>query len=227
MTKCGVVGLACLGGVVMLASNASADIRREITERRPYITEVGEPESISMAALRREGDRNSDMREFFSRYGYPDYAEIQEVLPEWPWESYEIRVYYMHWNLEADFGRVLFSDALADLGVLRYQGDIPTEKRHEIEVLMAARTAPRVLTAEQPLGVPAAEPARAEELPPTEEPSGGLTETLVARIEAAAERAARAADAAAEQSEAAARAADRTTSLVERMEDGLSAPGSR
>jgi len=132
---------------VVLLSAASArrsvgEVRRERTERRPTVTEIGEPYSISMATLRREADKISDMRDFLTRNGYPDYAEVQEVAPQWPWESYEVRLYYMHWNVEVDFGHVLFSSALADLGVEKFQGEIAPEKRHEITVILQARQMP-------------------------------------------------------------------------------------
>ena len=75
------------------------DVRRERSDRHPTVTEIGQPISISMAAVQREAEKISDMRDFIIRNGYPDYAEVQEVSPEWPWESYEVRSYYMHWNL--------------------------------------------------------------------------------------------------------------------------------
>src|SRR5512143_3927124 len=89
---------------------ALGDVRRERSERHPTVKEIGQPYSISMATLGQESEKLSDLRDFIIRNGYPDYAEVQEVAPDWPWESYEIRAYYMHWNLEVDFGRVLFSD---------------------------------------------------------------------------------------------------------------------
>jgi hypothetical protein len=135
--------LATVGLLIGTAGGPSAaDVRHERTERKPSIVEIGEPHSISMATLQREAGKISDLRDFIIRNGYPDYAEVQEVAPAWPWESYEVRVYYMQWNIEVDFGHVLFSDALADLGVEKFWGDITPEKRHEIEVILQARQAP-------------------------------------------------------------------------------------
>jgi hypothetical protein len=148
---------------------ASAEVRREKTERRPYITEIGEPQSIGTAALQREAEKTNDMRDFFLRHGYPDYAEVQEIVPEWPWESYEVRTYYMHWNLEVTFGRVPFSEAMPDLGVLKFQSEIPPEKRHAIEVILEARVAPAAPPA--PDAVPAAPPPTSEAPPPSAQPS--------------------------------------------------------
>jgi hypothetical protein len=191
-------------------------------ERKPSIMEIGEPYSISMATLRREAQNISDLRDFLIRNGYPDYAEVQEVAPAWPWESYEVRLYYMQWNIEVDFGHVLFSGAVADLGVEKFLGEITPEKRHQIEVILEARQmppAPPVVEAPPP-----AEPVPAE--PSTQAPplSPQSLEALVERLEAAAERASRAADSAVEQSEAAVRAAERTVSIVDQLEEGTRNP---
>lgn len=170
------------------------DVRIEVPARRPYITEVGAPHSISMAAVEKEAQKISEMKTYLVEYGYPDYAEVQEIEPQWPWESYEVRLYYMRRNRQTDFGHVFLSEALPTFGVMKYQGVIPPEKRREIEVVLAARQEP-------------APPAVA-----TMEPG----EALVARVEAAAERAAQAAERAAEASEAANRAAERTANLVDK-----------
>jgi hypothetical protein len=224
------------------AGRAVGDVHREKPERRPYIVEIGEPYSISLATMRREAQKMNELTEYLDLYGEPDYVEIQEIEPEWPWESYEVRLFYLLRNIETDFGHVLFSPGMTNLGVLKFQGEIPPDKRHQIEVILQARLAPpvqappmqappmqappvqappvQVPPAEAPAAqAPAAPPAVVEAPPPAPEAphTGGLTEALVARIEAAAERAAQAADRAVEQSEAAARAADRTVTVVERI----------
>jgi len=223
MTRKALVALAAVVVVTTLANAARADVRRERSERRPYIVEVGEPYSIDMAAIKREALYIDNLKEYLTMYGYPEYAEIQEVEPEWPWGSYEVRMYYLRRNLEAVFGHVFISEAAPNSGVMKFQDDITPEKRHQIDVILAARSAPPVAAVpEQAPAAPAMEPAPAPPPPApaaVEQPSGaGLTESLVARIEAAADRAAVAADKAAEQSEAAVRAADRTVSIVEKME---------
>jgi len=199
------------------------DVRRETPPNRPYIVEVGEPSEITMPAVEREATRNiSDLRESLNVYGLPDYAETQEIEPEWPWQAYEVRLYYLRRNLEADFGHVYLSPAMANFGVLKSRGEIPPAKKHLIEVILEARQTPP--PAPPPMVGDAAEsaapsaPAAPPPAPAEQSSGGGLTEALVARIEAAAERAALAADHAAESSEAAMRAADRTVSLVEKME---------
>jgi len=160
--------LFVLATVVLLSAATGhrciGEVRRERTEKRPTVTEIGEPYSISMATLQREAENISDLRDFLIRNGYPDYAEVQEVAPQWPWESYEVRLYYMHWNLEVDFGHVLFSTAMADLGVEKFQGEIAPEKRHEIDVILQARqTPPEPPTAEPPAVAPPMAPASASE----------------------------------------------------------------
>lgn len=231
--------------IVVLLVNTFLDpafggVRRERPDSRPTILEIGEPYSISAATVQREAEKISDLRDFLIRNGYPDYAEVQEISPDWPWESYEVRLYYMRWNLEADFGHVLFSDALADLGVLKYQGDIGAPKRHEIEVILDARSAPPAPPAQeaapiapmppasQAAPVPQAEAAPAEPQAAAPAPlSDAFYDALATRLEASADRAARAADAAVEQSEAAVRAADRTVSIVEKLEQTARASGAR
>lgn len=204
-------GIAVLATAVLLLAArtgpACAEVRRERPERRPYIVEVGQPYAITGERLQNEVHRISAAWEYIRDYGYPDYAEIQEVSPEWPWEPYEVRFYYMRPNLEVDFGPVFLSEALSNFGVLKFRGDITPEKRREIDIVLQAREAP-------PVVAPA---PRAAAAPPATS-VGGLTEALVARIEAAAERATQAADRAAQDSEAAARAAERTVNIVDKME---------
>ena len=214
-------GIAALATAVLLfaacAGLARAEVRRERPQRRPDIVEVAQPYPIGAERLGYELEQISAAREYIRAYGYPDYAEVQEVSPEWPWHPYELRLYYMRPNLEADFGSVFVSEALSGFGVLKFLGDITPQKRHEIEIVLQARQAPPSL----PVAVAAA-PLPAPVAPPP--PEGGLTEALVARIEAAAERAAQAADRAAQDSEAAVRAAERTVNVVDKMEQ---ASGSR
>src|SRR5262245_33423195 len=187
-------GVAATLLVAACAVSAQADLRTKASESRPFIIDVGEPYSISPAMLQREADENGELSEYLDTYGAPDYAEIQDIVPTWPWASYEVRLYYLQRNLELDYGRVYLSPAAPNFGSRKFVSTIPPEKRHQIEVILEARRAPAPVQ-----GVPSVAPAPQ----PSDEPtSGGLTEALVARIEAAAERAAVAADRAAEQSEA-------------------------
>jgi hypothetical protein len=59
---------------------------------------------------------------------------------------------------------VLFSTALADLGVEKFHGEIAPEKRHEIDVILQARqTPPAPPAAEVPAVAPPMAPAPAAE----------------------------------------------------------------
>jgi len=213
-------GFGVFVAAVILASalpaNAVGDVRRETTARRPNIVEIGEPYSISMGTLQREAGKLSEVREYIGEYGYPDYAEIQEIQPQWPWEAYEVRLFYLRRNLEADFGHVFFSSAMPNLGVTKFIGDIPPEKAHQIELILEARETPPPPA--PPAPVAETLPAEPAMVPAAEASSGGLSEALVARIEAAAERASQAADRAVAESDAAVHAADRTENIVNKLE---------
>lgn len=203
-------GMIILATMILLGAaasgTASADVRRERPARRPYITEVGYPYAINARRLQYEIAHLSELHGYVQDYGYPDYAEIQEISPDWPWVQYEVRLYYLRFNLEADFGAVLISSAMPDFGVLKFRGDITPEKRHEIELVLRSREKPAM-----PAPVRLSPPAAAAMQPDPIEAS-------VARIEAAAERAAQAAESAVAQSAAAVRAADRTVNVVNKME---------
>ena len=202
-----------------LPAHATGNVRRETTANRPYIIEVGEPYEISLDTLQAEADGLSELRQYMRDYGSPDYAEVQEIEPQWPWAPREVRVYYLRRNLEADFAHVIVSSALTDLGVAAYIGQIPAEKAHQIEVLLQARQTPPPA----PAAAMATSPA-----PATQEPSKGwLNEALVARIEAAAERAAQAADRAVSESDAAVSAADRTENIVNQLEQNAAVRSGR
>lgn len=207
--------LGALVIVTMLAlalpAHAMGDVRREVTARRPYIVELGEPYAISLEALDQEAKRTSGLAEYLADYGYPDYAEIQEILPQWPWDTYEVRLYYLRRNIQTDFAHVIVSPGMPDLGLMKFIGTIPPEKAEAIRLSLASRYAPR--------------PDYAVAAAPQAQPSHGLSPEWLARIEAAAERAAQAADRAIADSEAASLAADRTERITERMEQAGSTRG--
>ena len=218
MTQKGLLVLTIAALLSIFESRATfGDVRREQTARRPYIVEVGQPYAINAHRLQYEIEHISELNEYVTDYGYPDYAEIQETSPEWPWEAYEVRLYYLQPNREADFSPVILSPAAPDFGVLRFRGEITAEKRHEVELVLQAREKPAVSPPVAAAPVAAAPPP-AVAAPVPEPAAHGLTEALVARIEAAAERAAQAADRAAAESDAAVRSADRTTSIVDKLE---------
>ncbi len=196
-------------GWAFAAMASTADVRREVPARRPYITEIGEPYAIDKARLRREAAKNDALARALAEHGDPDYAEIQEIRPEWPWDAYEVRIFYLRPNLELDFGRAhTLEEAYPNLGIVKFQGGIPVSKRVEIESRLAAPAAPPPPPAVT--GTEVSPPPAAQERRPS-------LEELAARVEAAAERAAIAAEQAVERSQAAERAAERTTNIVDRL----------
>lgn len=197
---------AAIALIVVASGAAFSDVRRERPPRRPYIVEIGQPYAINTQALQQEVVHISELRSYISRLGYPDYAEIQEITPEWPWVPYEVRLYYLDRNLEAAFGGVVLSPAAPNFGVMKFHDAMTPEKRHEIELVLQARATPAPPR-------PLAATLRGE----AQQPAAERMEALVSRVEAAAERAAQAADRAAVESEAAVRAADRTVATVQKM----------
>jgi hypothetical protein len=194
MVRRGGVGIfAALVLTVTVSGTAAGEVLRVHSARRPYITEVGQPYPIAGQALQQELLRISDMHLYVERYGSPDYAEIQEVEPDWPWQPYEVRLYYLDRNIEAVFAAVNLSPAAPNFGVMKFHGDMLPAKRHAIELALQSRLQPA--------------PPRTERM-----------QALVARVEAAAERATQAADRAVAASDAANLAADRTLAIVQKME---------
>jgi hypothetical protein len=182
------------------SGTALGEVRRERLARRPYITEIGQPYALNAGALNQEIVRISDLRTYVSRYGYPDYAEIQQIAPDWPWKPYEVRLYYLDRDVEAVFGGVNLSPATPNFGVMKFHDNMTPQKRHEVELVLQSGIGP------------AARPPSAASAP------ADRMAVLAARVEAAAERAVQAADRAVMESEAAARAADRTVATVQKME---------
>lgn len=189
---------------------SSADVRRERTARRPYIVEVGYPYAINARRLDFEIAHLNELQDFVRDFGFPDYAEIQEISPEWPWVPYEVRLYYLGSNLEADFGPVTLNPDLPNFGMLKFRGDMTPEKRHEIELVLQSRHKPAPPAAVRVSPPPGAEAERS--------PRDAIA-AAVERIEAAAARAEEAAERAVTESDAAVRAADRTVNVVNKMQE--------
>ncbi|HVN88142.1 MAG TPA: hypothetical protein VMW17_25140 [Candidatus Binatia bacterium] len=186
------------------------DVRRETPPNRPYIIEVGEPQTLGPRALRKEAKLNSDLRAYLHFYGMPDYAEIQEIEPNVPWDAYEVRLYYLRRDREIAFGRAFISPVVTDLGVIKYQGKLDPATRDRIVAMV---TPPPSTAGEEPANVdikPVAVTAAAA-------PQADEIEMMVRRIEAAAERASVAADTAAAASDAANASADRTVNILGKL----------
>lgn len=185
------------------------EVRRMTPAHRPYIIEVGDPHAIDSHGLDLERKINSDLRAYLSFYGWPDYAEVQEIEPEIPWDVYEVRIYYLRRNVEVDFGRAFISPIVKDLGVIKYEGRMDSGTRDRIVALVTpAQTGEPeqvVIRREAPA------PIQVAAAPPDE------IELIVQRMEAAADRATVAAEKAAAASEAANASADRTVSILEKL----------
>ncbi len=187
------------------------EVERVTPANRPYIVEVGGPRPLSSAGLGREVKLDSDLAEYLDHYGWPDYAELQEIEPNPPWASYEVRIYYLKRNVELAFGRAFIAPSVTNLGVVKYSGLMDQVTRDRVVALAT----PPMIVREQPAPVQI-KPVKAEVEagPPV---ATDQIEPLVRRIEAAADRASVAADHAAEASHAATTAADRTVTIMEKV----------
>ena len=118
-----VLVVVVLIGLAFSSGARAADMRQAYA--RPDVTEFGDPVLISREVLDRELAVNSEMRTFVAMYGWPDYAEVQEVTVVEPLASYEVRLYYLRRNHELAFSRVHVSPVIHDFGVRTYEGPIP------------------------------------------------------------------------------------------------------
>ncbi len=209
------VAIMWLALVPAAALAIGPEVRRVTPPNRPYIIEIGQPKAIGSRALDQERKRDSDLRYYMEYYGWPDYAEVQEIEPDIPWEDYEVHIYYLDRNLEIAFGRAIVSPGVQDLGVLKYQGYMEPETRDRIVALVTPARSPEV----QPVEFRRPEPEAPMEAKPVAAaaPVSDSIEAIVLRMEAAAERASVAADQAAAASEAATRSADRAANIMEKM----------
>jgi len=139
-----------LAATVLGAASAKGTMLRPAKER-PDIIEVGDPVLVGRNVLEREIRVNTSLRDYIELYGWPDYAEIQEITVLDPWAAYEVRIYYLHRDQYLVFGRVHVAPSVDDYGVLKYDGHIDPD------------TLDRLLTAAPPAEV---EPAPVEVAPP-------------------------------------------------------------
>jgi len=201
------LGLAVLVllGLAFTGEARASELRQAID--RPDVTEIGNPILISREVLDRELARNTAMAGFIAKYGWPDYAEVQEVAIVEPLAPYEVRLYYLRRNEQYAYTRAYVSPALRDFGVRTYRGSIPEE------------TLARILTAKGEIAAPT-EPV-AEEVVRKDiaaaPPAVDEVEALVLRLEAAADRASLAAEMADRASKAASASADRANATLDKM----------
>ena len=152
------------------------------------------------------------MRSFVSKYGWPDYAEVQEVTVDEPLAAYEVRLYYLRRNQQIAYSRVHVSPAFPDFGIRTYDGPIPEDALARI---LTARGEVEVPPPAPPPAVAPVEPADigVEARDPADE---GIPEAVL-RLEAAADRAALAAEMAERAATAANVSAGRANAVLDKM----------
>lgn len=117
------LGFGIVAAILSLTAKGSVAEMRP-AETRPEVIEIGEPAQIDREMLTVEIKRNNELREWVQKYGWPDYAEVQEVTVQEPLAAYEVRLYYLRRNQQLAFSRVHVSPALSDYGVRVYDGPI-------------------------------------------------------------------------------------------------------
>jgi len=208
-----------LVAVALLFNPGASSAELRPAETRPEVIEVGDPVMISRDLLTTEMKRNSEMKEWVTKYGWPDYAEVQEVTVREPLVTYEVRLYYLRRNHQLAFSRVYVSPALSDYGVRVYEGPISAATLDRL--LTAAPGEPDVTAeaegdlVEEPESDPVAVAVRA--IDDGDDPMDRI-EASLQRMEAAAERAAQAAEQAERSSLAAAQAAERAIAKIEKLD---------
>ena len=111
--------------MIAVSGSVQAEPRPSLT--RPDVFDVGEPMSIDRAGLHRQMLRITELAEFIKKYGWPDYAEIQEVSVKEPFAPYEVRIYYLSREQELAFGHVYVAPDVTHYGIKKYVGRIPAE----------------------------------------------------------------------------------------------------
>jgi hypothetical protein len=238
MGRLAVVMFSFLAAVAGFSGSARAELRA--VPDRPGVFEIGDPVMIGRTSLEHEMRMNANLASFVENYGWPDYAEIQEVQVDYPFAPYEVRLYYLRRNSYLAYGRVVVAPSVFDYGIRKYEGEIRPETLDRLLTVavtpddepIVVEAHPTVYAVEQevPAEVVEAEvvepevvagaPAPAAEAPVEVAAAAPATdqtlEQIILRLEAAAERAAAAADVAEQASLAANSSADRATTALER-----------
>lgn len=97
------------------------------TAERPYVCDIGQPKPLSYRSFQEVLSHNGAVRAVVARLGLPDWAEIQKVSTDAPWNSYEVRTYYRDSNRMYAFARAFILDS-TEIVLVRYQGPIPPGK---------------------------------------------------------------------------------------------------
>lgn len=94
------------------------------SDQRPYVCDIGPAEPLSMASFVQLLQDDGALRATVARIGMPDAAELQRVLVNDPWVSYEVRTYYRQYDRMFVFGRA-FILGNPQVSLLRHEGPIP------------------------------------------------------------------------------------------------------
>ena len=140
--------VAVLALVVAVGGSAMAGAQLRPAANRADVIEIGEPIIISRDVLKLEMQRNIELREYVELYGWPEYAEVQEVQVQEPFAPYEIRLYYLRRDQYLAFGRVHVAPSLYDYGVVKYEGSISEADLNRL--LTAQPTAAQAAEAPEP-----------------------------------------------------------------------------
>lgn len=112
-------------------------------DERPYVCDIGPAEPLSMVSFVQVLQDDAAIRALVARIGMPNAVELQRVLVNDPWLSYEIRVYYRGYDRMYVFGRS-FILGNPEVSLLRHEGPIPASwlaSRAPIDVDAEARRA--------------------------------------------------------------------------------------
>lgn len=118
------VVVTVLSGVALFACAPAFAGSNEALER-PGIVDLDAATLIDRDALGREMRLNTELSRYIDLYGWPDYAEIQEVELQEPFAPYEVRLYYLKQNHYLAYGRVYIAPSVNDFGMRKFEGPIP------------------------------------------------------------------------------------------------------
>jgi len=94
------------------------------SDQRPYVCDIGPAEPLSMVSFIQLLQDDGAIRATVARIGMPDAAELQRVLVNDPWVTYEVRTYYRQYDRMFVFGRA-FILGNPQVSLLRHEGPIP------------------------------------------------------------------------------------------------------
>lgn len=128
-TKLAVVAVVSWA-LAVAASPAVGDLKT--APGRDDVVEIDGPVLVSRDVLTQEMRLNSGLRRYIGLYGWPDYVEVQEIVPEWPWAAYETRLYYVRREKYLAFGRVNVAPNVKDYGLEKFEGKLDAETMNRL-----------------------------------------------------------------------------------------------